>query len=423
MLKANSPAKQSTKFAAFLQRTVARLISAISLVCTPAYASQTVADHPAPNGAPRRGWTTSTVTFEQTAVAGDPTLDSAIADAASEAANAWNSVSCTHPQLSVVSLSDSAARTGDGHNAIEWVADFAARGFSSDTGGYADVQYIANTDGVWIISEVDIYLNGQALSCSTTDCVAVRQTMLHEFGHALGLLHPCEEQATSVVPACDQLSDAAADIMSPTLSNATAPSADDQFGLCNLYQLSSVVVCPNGTGTNSAICGPPDSGTSPTGQIGDPCQYDTQCAVGLCSPIAACAPKCEQDSDCGTNQSCQSGLCNGKGLGAPCTATSDCLSRLCLLNAPAGGSQCTRTCSTQAGCPSGYDCQDIDGQPLCAATKPAEGCSCRIAGSRQVSSAWAFLAVTLLINFLRRANLRRPAPAKLSVPSPAMKQH
>ena len=401
-----------------LQRTVVVVGCAISLVGTAAHASQTIADQPAPNGAQRRGWGTSTATFEQSTVAGDPTLDSAIADAASEAANAWNSVSCTHPQLAVVSLSDSTARTGDGHNTIEWVADFSARGFSGDTGGYADVQYIANSDGVWIISEVDIYLNGQALSCTAADCATVKQTMSHEFGHALGLLHPCEAQATSVVPACNQLPDVAADIMAPTLSNAITPSADDQSGLCGLYQLSPVVVCPAGPGPNSAICSPPDAGTTPTAQIGDPCQSDAQCAVGLCSLFAACAPKCEQDSDCGANQSCQRGLCNGKVLGAPCTATSDCLSRLCLLNAPAGGSQCTRTCSTQASCPSGYDCQDIDGQPLCVATKPAEGCSCRIGGSRQVSSAWALLAVTVLINFLRRANFRRPAPAKRSVSSP-----
>jgi len=123
-------------------------------------------------------------------------------DAASKAANTWNSVSCAHPQLAIVSPSDAAARPGDGHNTIEWVTDFSARGLSGDTGGYADVQYVANSDGVWIISEVDIYLSAQALSCSTTDCIAVEQTMLHEFGHSLGLLHPCEAQATAAVPAC-----------------------------------------------------------------------------------------------------------------------------------------------------------------------------------------------------------------------------
>lgn len=101
-------------------------------------------------------------------------------------------------------------------------------------------------------------------------------------------------------------------------------------------------------------------------ELGEACAGDSDCRSGLCL-AGACSQSCdwlepascpsgfycnEDPSSCG-NGFCVRGAAGPGGLGAPCSADTDCASLYC------DGGVCTQPCipSGAVGCPSGYTCQ------------------------------------------------------------------
>jgi hypothetical protein len=114
----------------------------------------------------------------------------------------------------------------------------------------------------------------------------------------------------------------------------------------------------------------------PDGQVGDPCDTDDDCALGLCIQIAdgrkLCTQYCGDEDDCPQEFDCtlieNSGadavfLCapEANQLCRPCRDDDECggLSDLCV-GYTTGSSFCGRDCSS-SDCPEGFDCVQVDG--------------------------------------------------------------
>jgi MYXO-CTERM domain-containing protein len=97
------------------------------------------------------------------------------------------------------------------------------------------------------------------------------------------------------------------------------------------------------------------------------CLSDTDCPSGYHCASSACVPNtplpdCTVDTDCSPGFRCNGGTCveippTARGFGEPCTADTQCGSRMCL------DGICTQSCDADTplvGCPGGYYCDDVD---------------------------------------------------------------
>jgi hypothetical protein len=379
-----------------------------------------------------------------------------------QAAEAWATPGCTNVDISYAGTTDREAKPGDGHNTIEWVSDWKARGFPKDSPGLTDVQYVRNAGEKWTIAEADTYLNlgfDWTTGVPTDDRKRTLAVLTHELGHALGLLHPCEVDGSGGAPKCSQATAFASEEMYPIYSaDQTALSDDDIAGVCFLYSPScddascgadekcadgickprcGDRACGVGTECKKDTCVPISKDCGASGCVGQACSEQADCAPreycsdGICARgeqalgdvcssakqcfdgacvDGACAESCNSGASCASGASCntETGACTDdlSPMGEKCQFSSDCRGGYCLAQAghdPA----CSRSCDDgQPQCPSGWGCRTADDQPVCAPAPAAdEGCS--IAPPPSSCSAPYGLALTALTFACWRSTRRR----------------
>jgi hypothetical protein len=242
-----------------------------------------------------------------------------------------------------------------------------------------DVQYVRAPSGDWTIAEADIYLNAD-MEWSAADeppldaggaheARDLRAVLTHEFGHALGLLHPCELDELDGAPAChaEHMGTCMHPVYSPS-QRGLAP--DDVEGLCYLYPAPS---CQDEDCAEGFVC------TSSGCELlcgGSVCADHETCSLGECVEQDDCADSkcsggpCITDTDCRSAEFCSSGTCRrGKGeLGDPCAAATDCAGGACRNEA------CSVTCSPTAPCVNQAVCDTEAG--ACIEELKALGDSC-----------------------------------------------
>jgi hypothetical protein len=181
---------------------------------------------------------------------------------------------------------------------------------------------------------------------------------VHEFGHVIGLLHPCEFDT------CD----APSTVMMPFFDDVDASLRDDDIaGVCALYQSTNCDDCAP-TPPPPALC------VGDCGAMGDPCGDDLECASTACAH-GLCSSRCDSRAcpggwECGSDTRCHPS--SGQAFGSPCESGFECTSGVCVLVDAVG--LCSRRCT--ASCPSGFECTSIDSGDYCApAVVPSTGCA------------------------------------------------
>lgn len=387
----------------------------------------------------------------------------AVEVAIAEATGAWSVPECSAIQFTYTGTTSDHAVPGDGTNTIEWISDWAERGFPSDAPGATDVQYEKNGDS-WVIVEADVYLN-RAFTW-TTDPTApdtvrnVATVLTHEVGHALGLLHPCEPGGINGAPACgepfaDQYSGTT---MYPFYGETQSTlSQDDKDGVCFLYPKGE---CPDAGCAENEVCTPEGCVAECQGQVcgvgqvctaggcatqgscefrscvgmacvndfgcgsfdrciagtcqhgerpnGDPCETATDCDEGGCL-AGVCSRRCSTDSACEGRATCDplAHACAYQqlALGQSCTDAAECLGDVCL-----AGAQNAPVCSRECGdslpsCPNGWACDLVDGKRVCAPGLFVKGCSLSVLGTSPDGS-FKFGGLTVLLASIAMARHR-----------------
>lgn len=399
MLGLASPVgRQGTRASAHRLRAVT-LLSALGLVLTATretHAFRTGSDLPDLAGTERVRWASRALSFSLYEESPRGLELAEVEIALTSALSVWRALDCAAPQLSYGGSSSLRARPNDGVNTIEWIAaGWRGLGLPADGAASTDVHYARNAAGEWGIVEADIYVNAEnftwTIGASAEGARDVESVLAHELGHAIGLLHPCELDGADGAPLCSANAGYRSSLMYPVTSSGNVElSPDDSEGVCYLY-------------TSAGAAGP--------GLPGDPCSSTDECRSGVCNEAGHCERACSSQSQCSAEQTCtpqgRASICTGKAepLGAACTKADECLGGQCLTGTESGP-VCTRACDANSPCPSGWSCDDVDGQRVCAPPSANEG-GCQIVRARTNQSARA--AVALLSALFASFSVRRSA--------------
>jgi len=158
---------------------------------------------------------------------------------------------------------------------------------------------------------------------------------------------------------------------------------------------AGATACAQGSGGSAADAGPASGDAAPTGEVGDRCDGEADCASGPCLDLSGgsmCTAACDGDGDCPEGWSCvgvvgidgadiATPVCVPDGpLCASCDVAAACAqvgADLCVHDADGDGF-CARDCSA-VGCPAGFACQQMDGgAQQCVPQSGA--CDCRLEG-------------------------------------------
>lgn len=423
-----------------------------------AYAYRTAENSAEFTGATRVGWATSDVPFVMSDTVPTGLSADAVTSTIGLALAQWSNAGCGQPKVWFNGYSSAGASPGDGFNTIHWVLSGWARlGYAASASAMTDVQFEQSPDGSWQIVEADIYLNAEGYDWSgmKDGSMNLGAVILHEAGHALGLLHPCEVDGATDAPDCANDPAYAAATMFPVYqTSCNQLGTDDIAGVCYLYPGGACSsdscepgyactstgcqpacgegICLAGYGCSDGVCveqallpapskAEPDCETEPCSRSEpsgvaipwDACQKSSDCAAGLtCSKRGYCTLSCVDDSGCPAEATCsKAGQClTEQGvLGDSCLAAADCASQICIEQHP-GSTVCTRGCNEVANdCPDGWSCVDPDGLgAVCAASPPESGCGCTVIGLRRNPPGfWRAIGVLLFGVALVRRQKRR----------------
>ena len=267
----------------------------------------------------------------------------------------WNAVDCTDPLLSL--RASATAATPD--ISIETVEDWAGAGFGADATATTEVALATMPDGTVEITSAVIYLDASATwvayeTDSSPDVRDARAVLVHELGHALGLLHPCEV-GTPVLECGPQHEGLA---MHPVYFGAAQATlaGDDTDGYCFLYAAS-----PSSPG----------------------CAGDAECPLG-----AFCIEEvCRRDMR----------------YGGECTDGSDCLGARCVSTSEAG--TCSYVCESNEECPAQTTCARVSGRPtesVCAPLSSVVAQCSASPGARSMPVSMIFAGLLLALLSVRR---------------------
>jgi hypothetical protein len=349
---------------------------ALLFSASPAFAYRTIENYPdMPEGA-RVHWPHGVFSYRVYETP-DASIDGAmLAETSQWAFLAWAEGPCGSIFPQYAGLSASPAAPNDGENTIELVeTDWARLGYPDEATGAADVAFQEQEDGSWAIVEADIYLNAEHHSFSLDDPPgdgerSLLGVLVHEGGHALGLLHSCEPEGEDGAPACDD-EELPAAIMSPFYDAAeTLPQNDDYEGMCYLYRTCEVDGCGEGFSCIVNECVADDARPGPVCSAGD----------DSCVELSPTGVRCTESNQC------EGGEC---------------------LEGFESGPVCTQLCGAALpGCPHNWVCSEVNNRAVCV--PPADDGGCSVAanarrGSDPTPSApLTSLAVLVLLSAARR---------------------
>jgi hypothetical protein len=329
-----------------------------SLFATNANAYRTGADLAKFEGTERVRWSSNIVTFDLARALPQGIDQFNFSREFVRAFQQWSAPDCSGFRAEFGEGAAAAAKFGDGRNTIEMVtSEWAALGYAETAAGATDIGYEKGADGQWRIAEADIYINAESFHW-TTDAVpsdgarTIFSVLLHEGGHALGLLHPCEEDGEGDAPQCKKRGIAPnQSVMYPVYeASQSTLTTDDIAGSCFLYRKCESTGCPTGfeCGSDGCILPCPSdetSGRCTTEQVCSPtgCVSSSECAATNCLK----KDPCTADVDCQLGEYCTAeGTCKtgDRAFGDACSSSTQCARGVCVAAA------CVPACTTDNEC-------------------------------------------------------------------------